>query len=50
MFYSNVAQYRALFKQKSAGKNTLHKFAEGSLEEEDGTPVDNLLRKDLVNC
>ena len=36
--------------KESTENNTLQKFAEGSLEEEDGTPVDNLLRKDLVNC
>ena len=40
-FYSN---------KESTEKNTLHKFAEGSLEEEDGTPVDNLHRIELVIC
>ena len=50
MFYSNVAQYGIYSKQRRYRKNTLHKLAEGSLKEEDGTPVDNLLRTELVIC
>ena len=41
-FYSN--------KKNTKDNNTLTKFAEDSLEEEDGTLVNNLLRTELVNC
>ena len=47
MFYSNKSCTKFYSNKKN---NTLTKFAEDSLEEEDGTPVENLLRTELVNC
>ena len=36
--------------KENTENDTSNMFAEGSLEEEDGTPVDIPLRIELVNC